>query len=409
MTDERDVAWSRPAGADRDGDHERLLRRNRELSILNAIAEELNRSVDLGQALHGSLARVADLLGLRAGWVWLLDEETAEPELAAAQYLPPVLRDEPNRMSGMCYCLRTFARGDLDGAANVNVVECSRLWGLREGTEGLNHHASIPLYAGDRRLGVMNVARADWRQLTADELQLLSTIGYQIGIAVERARLHRRAAATATTEERMRLARELHDSIAQSLTAISLQLETADALLERSPGRARDTVREALRLTHEALAETRAVVHDLRAGALQSKRLPQALHELASTYRHAYGLHVEVVCTGPSGRLPPRMEAQLFRIAQEALNNAARHARAQKAWVRLDVGATAITLTVRDDGRGFDPEYLGARAVERAREGYGLRGMRERAQLLAGSLTVETAPGAGTRIAVVVPLEGGPV
>src|SRR5581483_9580221 len=81
-----------------------LLRLNRELQILNAIAEELNRSVDLNAALQGALARVADLLGLRAGWVWLLDETTEEPRLAAAQYLPPVLRDEPRRMTGNCWC-----------------------------------------------------------------------------------------------------------------------------------------------------------------------------------------------------------------------------------------------------------------------------------------------------------------
>src|SRR5438552_2411263 len=107
---------------------QQLARRNRELSILNAIAEGLNRAVDLHEALQSALALVAELLGLRAGWVWLLDEQTGEPELAAALHLPRVLQDEPNRMTGMCYCLRTFLRGDMEGAANVNVVECSRLW-----------------------------------------------------------------------------------------------------------------------------------------------------------------------------------------------------------------------------------------------------------------------------------------
>src|SRR5215204_1524024 len=208
-----------------------LYRHNQELSILNAIAEGLNRAVDLRQALETTLRLVAELLGLRAGWVWLLDQESGDETLAAAQNLPPILRDHPERMTGSCYCLRTFRTGDLRGAANVNVVECSRLEGEAEGTEGLQYHASIPIYAGAVRLGVLNVASEGWRGLSAEELQLLSTVGYQVGIAVERARLHERAGLLATAEERTRLARELHDSLAQSLSAITLQLEAADEVV----------------------------------------------------------------------------------------------------------------------------------------------------------------------------------
>ena len=394
-----------PAAEPVETDHERLLRLNRELQILNTIAEGLNRAVDLGAALHNALALVADLLGLRTGWVWLLDEETGDEVLAAALHLPPALRDDPDRMCGDCYCLDTFREGDMRGAANVNVVVCTRLHKVVEGTEGLTYHASIPLYAGEKRLGVMNVASADWRELTGDELQLLYTIGYQIGIAVERARLHARAAQVATAEERTRLARELHDSLAQSLTAISLQLETADALIERTPARAQETVQEALRLTREALAETRRVVHDLRAGALQGKRLPQALRELGATYTRTYPMKVSVSRYGPAARLTPHLEAGLFRIAQEALNNAVRHALARRAWVELDVGTDEVTLVVKDDGRGFDPERPPEDA--RGREGFGLTGMRERANLLGGTLSIESGPRRGTRVTVTVPLGGG--
>jgi two-component system NarL family sensor kinase len=383
-------------------DHERLLRLNRELSILNTIAEGLNRAVDLHEALQSALALVAELLGLRTGWVWLLDEETGEEILAAAQHLPPVLRDQPKRMTGTCYCLDTFRAGDMHGAANVNVVECSRLWRVVEGTEGLSCHASIPLYAGKKRLGVLNVASADWRELTPDELQLLYTIGYQIGIAVERARLHARAAQVATMEERTRLARELHDSLAQSLTAITLQLEAADALAEQAPARSRAKIGEALRQTREALNETRRVVHDLRAGALQDKRLPQALRELGAIYNRTYGLIVRVTCSGASDRLTPHLEAGLFRVAQEALNNAIRHAAAGRAWVRLTVASDSVMLAVRDDGQGFDPERLATCGTEG--DAFGLVGMRERVKLLGGSLSIESTPGVGTRVVATVPL-----
>jgi two-component system, NarL family, sensor kinase len=382
-----------------------LVRRNRELSILNAIAEGLNRAVDLREALQTALGLVAELLGLRAGWVWLLDEETGEEVLAAAQHLPPVLRDEPERMTGSCYCLRTFRAGDMRGAANVNVVECSRLDDAVEGTEGLAYHASIPLYAGEKRLGMLNVASENWRELTPAELQLLYTIGYQVGIAVERARLHERAALLATAEERTRLARELHDSLAQSLSAVTLHLEAADEVVRRAPEQAQEKIEEALRLTREALAETRRVVHDLRAGALQGKSLPQALRELGASYARTYGVKVAVTAAGPAHRLTPHLEAGLFRIAQEALTNAVRHAEATQVRIRLTIGGQRVVLSVKDDGRGFEVDRL---LTREGSGGFGLTGMIERTRLLGGRLQVESEPGEGTRIRVTVPLGGPP-
>src|SRR5919106_2234266 len=173
-----------------------LRRLNHELSVLNAIARELNRSVNLGEALEFPLAQVAELLGLRTGWIWLMNEDSAEPYLAAAHNLPPALSNEPRRMdgSGYCYCLDTYKRGDLEGAANVNVLTCSRLDGLVDGTGGLRYHASIPLYAGEKKLGVMNVASPQWRGLSPEDLQILSTISDLPAITVERASLFDRSA-----------------------------------------------------------------------------------------------------------------------------------------------------------------------------------------------------------------------
>ena len=164
---------------------DQLEQRNRELSILNAIAKELNGQLDLDHALRGALAQVAELLDLQTGWIWLLRQDGVEAYLAASQNLPSALANNPWRMEGTCYCLDTFEADDFEGAANVNVVTCSRLKYLVDGTDGLRYHASIPLYAHGRRLGVLNVASTDWRQLSADDLQLLATIGDLLGIAVE--------------------------------------------------------------------------------------------------------------------------------------------------------------------------------------------------------------------------------
>ena len=222
-----------------------LQRLNHELSVLNAIARELNRSVDLGETLEFTLSQVAELLDLRTGWVWLISEESSEPYLAASQSLPPALANDPRRMdgSGYCYCLDTYKRGDLEGAANVNVLTCSRLYGLVDGTDGLRYHASIPLYAQDKKLGVMNVASPDWRSLSPEDLQLLYTVGDLLSIAVERARLFARSTRLGAVEERNRLAREIHDTLAQGLTATALQLESADALLDAAPTSKRPAAR----------------------------------------------------------------------------------------------------------------------------------------------------------------------
>lgn len=167
---------------------EQLESRNRELRILYSVSEELNKADSVETALERSLTLVAELLGLRSAWVWLLDTQ-GEPYLAAARYLPQFLR-EPARMEGwLCHCLDTFIRGDMEGAANINVLECSRLRNARSGSEGLRYHASIPLYLGEARVGVMNVAGPDWRRLSASELDLLHAIGNQVAVAVERSRL----------------------------------------------------------------------------------------------------------------------------------------------------------------------------------------------------------------------------
>src|SRR2546428_5630053 len=241
-----------------------LLSSNRELAVLYAIAGQLNRKVDVHEAVQEVLAQVTKLLGLQTGWVWLLDERD-KPYLAAAQSLPPYLADHPRRMTGYCLCLDTFLEGDLEGAANIDVLRCSRLKNAERENDpsslGLRFHASVPIYAGETPIGVLNVASEDWRELATEELQLLHIIGDQIGLAIQRARLsteHTLAATRlATIEERNRLAREIHDTLAQGLAAITLQLETADALGTTRPERAQEAIRRALALDRGHLQEAR--------------------------------------------------------------------------------------------------------------------------------------------------------
>jgi len=377
--------------------------RTRELRILNAIAEALNSAPDVQQALDRTLDLVTDLLGLRTGWIWLVDPESRQFYSAAARDLPPYLL-EPVRMTGKsCWCIDDFTAGELT-PKNIDVMECSRLRPavLRQATDlthGLAYHASIPLYFQDKPLGIMNVTGPAWRRLTDEELHLLSTIAYEVGIAVERARLAGESARLARVEERARLAREIHDTLAQGLTAIALHLESALRHLDQRPGQARQRLERALETARTSLEEARRSVLNLRAAPLAGKPLPEAVEALARGFTSESGIRVRVRAGSPRP-LPLAVEAELYRIVQEALTNVRRHAHATEAEIALEYTPRRIRLSVTDNGRGFDP-------AEVADDRQGIVGMRERAALLGGQLRVYSRASGlatGTRVTASVPL-----
>lgn len=263
-------------------------------------------------------------------------------------------------------------------------------------TQGLRYHASIPLYFRGNPLGIMNLTSPNWRRLTRDELRLLSTIAYQVGIAIERARLADESTQLARAEERARIAREIHDTLAQGLTAITLHLEGALKHLETDPARARERLERALAMSRQSLEDARQSVLTLRASPL-TKPLPEALHALARRFTSETGVRVRVRTSG-AVLLSPEAEADLFRIAQEALNNVQHHAHAQEVEVELHRTARRVRLSIRDDGRGFDPSSPVAGR-------HGIVGMKERAKLLGGRLRIESDAGAGSSIIVTVPVE----
>lgn len=377
-------------------DTEKLWRRNRELSILNTIAKAMNQEVDLGRALNVALAHVAALFDLKTSWIFLINED-GDFYLAAAQNLPPALADHPRRMSGECNCLWSFDGGELDAPENIT---CSRLENLVVGTAGLRQHASIPLRAQGKALGVLNVASTDWGDLSEDDLQLLYLVGDLLGIAIERGRLFNKSVELGAIEERNRLAREIHDTLAQGLAGIALQLETADALLEAgtNPARVRQVVEHALQLTRDNLEEARRSVLDLRAAPLEGRPLAEAMAALVRDWAARRKAEATFEAMGSPRPLPVRIEVGLFRILQEALTNIGRHAYAKHITVQLVIRPEHVRLSVEDDGRGFDPEQVSGNR-------YGLVGMNERAKLLGGSLGICSAPSQGTHLDVVIPLE----
>ena len=356
----------------------------RDLEIVAAVAEALNSAPDVQTALQRTLEVIAQELKLDTGWVWLVDPETGHVYSAAARNLPPYLQ-EPVRMTGAsCWCIEQFRDGDLQ-PSNVDVMGCSRLRpAVNERrddlTRNIAHHASVPLYFQDKPLGIMNITAPEMRRLSARELRLLATIGFQLGVAIERARLADEIATHARADERTRLAREIHDTIAQSLTAIALEIES---------GR----LDAALRVTRETLEEARRSVMNLRAEPLAGKPLAQALALLVREFTSQSGIRVSVD-TSQACTLPLAVEAELYRIAEQALANVRQHAKARSVRLELKCTRAAATLTVEDDGIGFDPRRV-------PDDRHGVRGMRERARLAGGTLKI--ASDGGTRVEARIP------
>ncbi|MEV4810680.1 sensor histidine kinase [Micromonospora avicenniae] len=206
-------------------------------------------------------------------------------------------------------------------------------------------------------------------------------------------------------EERQRMAREIHDTLAQGLTGIITQLEAAEQSRDRSDMWRRH-VDNALGLARESLTEARRSVRAVRPRQLETARLPDALAELGGRWSSLHGVRAEIATTGTPRSLHPEIEVTLLRAAQEALANVARHAAATRVGLTLSYMADVVTLDVRDDGIGFDPDVRPA--PRQTDGGYGLTAMRQRVTGVGGELTVESEPGGGTAVSASVPaLPGG--
>ncbi|MFI9326622.1 sensor histidine kinase [Kitasatospora sp. NPDC052868] len=200
-------------------------------------------------------------------------------------------------------------------------------------------------------------------------------------------------------DERRRLAAEIHDTIAQGLAGIVTQLQAAAD--SSTPATARDHVGRAAALARQSLGEARRSVQDLGPAPLQHEALPEALRTIVAAWSESTGVRADFTVTGPVEPLHHEIEAALLRIAQEALANAGRHAHATRVGVTLSYFDEEVNLDVRDDGRGFDPLHPPARG---AHGGFGLDGMRARAERVAGAVEVESEPGTGTAVSARVPL-----
>ncbi|HEY7076053.1 MAG TPA: GAF domain-containing sensor histidine kinase [Solirubrobacteraceae bacterium] len=256
----------------------------------------------------------------------------------------------------------------------------------------------VPVVARGRVIGALYLTdREGAEEFSVEDERVISLLAAHAGLAIENARLHERSRELSIVEERNRLARELHDSVTQRLFGVVLAAESAATLLERSPAAAADEIARVRELARGAMDELRAVVFELRPASLEAEGLAAALRKHVDVLRRLSGSAISLRVGDPP-RLGADDAGQVFRIAQEALQNALRHADAEHIEVRLEDGRGRLRLSVADDGRGFD---AAARAVRGRR--LGLTSMEERAAELGGRLEIASEPGAGTRVSLEVP------
>ena len=353
-------------------------RRGEQLRVLNAAGRQIAATPDLAELFTQVTATVREAFGYDAVRVGLIEG----PELVFAA------TDAPDRVP--------LDKASLAAWVVQHGQARSTATPLPDG-DGVRAALAVPLRTKERIVGALLAESTRATAFDDDDERTLASLGDRLGIAIENHRLHERALALAVVDERNRLARELHDSVTQSLFSMHLTIEATRTLLGRGDvAGAGQQLANLSERARETLAEMRALIHSLRPAEMEEQGLVAALTRWTERVRRENLLPVELRVEGTPA-LSEDEEQELFRIAQEALNNTVKHAAATHVTVQLTTGPAAVTLLVEDDGKGFDS------GVPLRGNAFGTRGMRERAAILGGTFSIDSHPGGGTRVLVTVP------
>jgi PAS domain S-box-containing protein len=393
-----------------------ILEANRQLVALNAIASTVSESLSLGVILNSALDKTLELINCDVGGILLLDEKSQTLSYAvhrglSKRFVQGIAGLAPGEgIAGKAAQLgETLVVNDISKDQRVTRAVVAE--------ENLKAFVSQPLMSKGRVVGVLNVASRKPRSFSQQEIQLLTAFGHQLGTAIENARLYQelqskdqlraellRKIISAQEDERRRVARELHDVTSQALATLAIRLEALAAMKASDVQVLASKIEETRALLATTSDEVRRLIYALRPTVLDDLGLPAALRSCAANSLGAAGVEVHVEIVGEERRLPPQVEIAIFRIAQEAMTNIVRHARADSTYVSLEFKEKSVSLQIEDDGIGFDlSEELSSTDV--SKRGAGLLGMKERAELLGGTLRVTTRPSRGTRIEVEIQVD----
>ena len=374
-----------------------LTRRNVDMGLLNGIASTLTSSLELDEILNKTLGLVMNYMKVEAGDIFLLEEDKTtlrmvlhRGQAAEAFWTRNIFHVGEGYPGLVAKSRKPMIGRQLAGDINFRrdaVVEA-----------GFQQLACIPLLSGENLMGVMSVATRTPSPMDERNIQMLVAVGAWAGLAIENARLHSNARRLAVLEERNRIGMDLHDGIIQSIYGVGLALEGAKLTLNEEPEAAKEGIHLAIDGLNQAIRDIRAYILDLRPRQLGNEGLLSGIKRLIAEYRaHTFS---EVNFTGPDSDLkdlPQPQALALFHICQEALANAAKHAKAKKVQVAVWTTIDRALMEIRDDGKGFDLDKM------QASIGHGLANMQTRAHAVGGDFDISSTKEDGTTILVWVP------
>lgn len=372
--------------------------KNLELAMLYEVAAFLNEPATQEEMCGGVLRKMIGLFGADGGTVRLTDENTGLLHVVVQEGMSESFLSQESRLSlGECLCGETAQSGapvswDLRQVSDRPLLyRCKR--------DGFDSVVAVPIRLKKQILGIINLFYRQPRQLPYAEIRLLETVGRHLGVAIENHRLASCQREVAISEERNLLAQELHDSIAQSLAFLNIQVQLLHDSLQRDK---RQEALDVLELIREGVQESYDDVRELLVHfrtRVEHANLEAAIRSALEKFEGQTGIQTSFRQTGHGAPLPPENVIQVLHIIQEALSNVRKHARATQVDVELAM-AGEYAITVRDNGRGFDS---GGMTGAEAETHVGLKIMKERTHRIGGKLQVDSVPGAGTTVMLSLP------
>ena len=375
-----------------------LAEKNRELSILYEISRLLREPVGIEELSRGFLTHVSRTFEADAASVRLFDSDSDNLYITTQQGLAPdFVETEAVLACGDCLCGSAML-GDIPVISDTTGEDAARTLGTCQ-RAGFETVSAIPVNHNKRMLGIFNLYFRRATQISKDDLQVLQSLGQHLGMAIENVRLLSREKEMAVSEERNLIARELHDSIAQGLAFLNLQVQMLeDALSQRDEGTTEEVLDMIRRGIQESYADVRELLGHFRA-RLPEQDLAAALRQAINRFSEQSGVEGRFTAHGAAPPLAVEVATQVLYIAQEALSNVRKHAKASTVHVELWRDTEHLRLSIRDDGVGFDTT---PRNPIGSGDHIGLNIMGERAARIGGALDVRSTKGKGTEVSLSV-------
>jgi len=362
-------------------------RQERLIESLNEVAEAISSTASIPDVLNTVVDEAKRLLETDKAVLCLFNDGGAEPTIDETAVFVRGRRDQYPEQ---------WWRDRIPDVARSAVEQRTPIASSADGTWLM----TVPVKSKGRTIGVLTVMNPSSRRFTQDQVALLAILGALAGSAIENSRLNAQSHYALLSDERGRIAKEMHDGLSQSLFSVSLELDVCRKRIKDNPAEVERRLGHMQTVLIRSLSELRRYIYDLRPISLNSLGLIGAISQRATEIGEARGLSVRLYTEGRERPLPPGVEASLYRVAQEAVSNVAKHAHAHRVVVMIEYGTSDIRLVVEDDGEGFDVPS----AVQRCDndECIGLRSMRERVESQGGAFSV-TSGDRGTTIEAVVP------